>query len=84
MAIGPRGSHIPSLLNELLCPSFWHYENDDCRFDTRTGLQSVTKQITWKQGKWLGDKGNENVDLVAYDTPWLGDTYESDQQTLRV
>ena len=39
--------------------------------------------LSWLQGNWLGDVGNATVDLVAYDTPGLGDTYGKDPKTLR-
>ena len=42
----------------------------------------MTKDISWTQGKWLGEEGNANVNLVAYDTPGLGDTYGRDPKTL--
>ena len=87
MAIGPTGTGKSSLLNVLLCPKFRYEEDEDCHFLTGSGLQSVTAEIEWRKGKWLGDEGTENVDFVAYDTPGLGDTYGStilDPETLRV
>ena len=83
MAIGPTGAGKSSLLNVLLCPKFRYYQFKDCHFRTGGGQQSVTSEITWKRGKWLGNITNTSISLVAYDTPGLGDTYGKDPETLR-
>ena len=83
MAIGPTGTGKSSLLNVLLCPKFRYEEDEDCHFLTGSGLQSVTAEIEWRKGKWLGDEGTNNIDLVAYDTPGLGDTAGRDPETLQ-
>ena len=83
MTIGPTGVGKSSLLNALLCPKFLYYEEEDCHFVTGSGTNSVTKNINWVAGKWLGEEGDGDVNLVAYDTPGLGDTYGKDPQTLK-
>ena len=74
MAIGPTGTGKSSLLNSLLCPKFRFEKLEDCHFRTGSGLESVTAEIEWKKGKWLGDEGMNNITLVAYDTPGLGNS----------
>ena len=83
MTIGPTGVGKSSVLNALLCPKFLYYEEEDCHFVTGSGTNSVTKNINWVAGKWLGEEGDGDVNLVAYDTPGLGDTYGKDPQTLK-
>ena len=83
MAIGPTGTGKSSLLNVLLCPKFRYEEEGDCHFKSGSGLQSVTAEIKSKEGKWLGDEGMNNINLVAYDTPGLGDTGGRDPETLQ-
>ena len=83
MAIGPTGTGKSSLLNSLLCPKFRFENFEDCHFRTGSGLASVTSEIEWRKGKWLGDEGNNDITLVAYDTPGLGDTDGRDPETLK-
>ena len=54
MAIGPTGGGKSSLLNALLCPTLRFDNHQDCHFKTGSGVKSVTREITWQQGKWLG------------------------------
>ena len=51
MAIGPTGVGKSSLLNALLCPTFRFYQYDDCHFETGSGVNSVTRNITWQQAR---------------------------------
>jgi GTPase SAR1 family protein len=83
MVIGPTGAGKSSLLNALLCPRFRYDNYKDCHFETGSGTASITSKVEWRKGRWLGTETNENIPLVAYDTPGLGDTNGNDQATLR-
>ena len=78
MAVGKS-----SLLNALLCPTKYTHDDEDCHFETGNGVNSVTSNIEWREGRWLGDEGALNTILVAYDTPGLGDTFGKDPKTLK-
>merc|ERR1712013_333074 len=54
MAVGPTGAGKSSLLNALLCPSVRTIEIRDCHFKTDDSANSVTDNIDFRIGPFLG------------------------------
>ena len=82
IAVGATGVGKSTLLNALLCPSRLTNEREDCFFRTDDTAESVTKNIKFESGSWLGENGTSPRMVKLYDTPGLGDSGGSDSDTL--
>ena len=78
IAVGATGVGKSTLLNALLCPSRLTNEREDCFFRTDDTAESVTKNIKFESGSWLGENGTSPRMARLYDTPGLGDSDGSD------
>jgi len=84
MAVGPTGAGKSSLLNALLCPSVRTIEIRDCHFKTDDSANSVTDNIDFRIGPFLGGEAlNGTKSVKLYDTPGLGDSDGNDGDTLK-
>ena len=82
IAVGATGVGKSTLLNALLCPSMRTNEYKDCFFRTDDTAKSVTKEIQFEYGPWLGEEGTAPRMVKLYDAPGLGDSDGSDSGTL--